>query len=222
MSRKRLDLPDTAALMAGAAPDGRLSAPSAERNIGPIIDVLERVAPPEGRALEIASGTGQHIVRFAKAHPGITWQPSDAAAERFASIRAWIRASGLANVAEPRLLDAAAPWPGDLKDLDLVIAVNLLHLVSDEAAAAILANMAGSLASGGVFCLYGPFLRAGEFASEGDRAFHASLKAQDPGIGYKDAGWVMEILEARGMEGPECHEMPASNLMITARKTGSA
>ncbi len=222
MSRKRLDLPDSAALIAGAAPGGRLSAPSAERNIGPILEVLERVAPPEGRALEIASGTGQHIVRFAKARPKISWQPSDAVAERFASVRAWIRAAGLANVADPRLLNAAAPWPGDLADLDLVIAVNLLHLVSDEAAAAILANMADALAPGGVFCLYGPFLRAGRFASNGDRAFHASLKAQDPGIGYKDAGWVMDLLAARGMESPECHEMPASNLMMTARKTGSA
>jgi len=201
MSRKRRDLPDSAALIAGAAPDGRLSAPSAERNIGPILGVLESLA---------------------KAHPKINWQPSDAASERFASVRAWIRASGLANMADPRLLDAAAPWPGDLKDLDLVIAVNLLHLVSDEAAAAILANMADALAPGGVFCLYGPFLRAGEFASDGDRAFHASLKARDPGIGYKDAGWVMDLLAARGMEGPECHEMPASNLMMTARKTGSA
>ncbi len=215
-------LPDSTALDTGAAPDGRLCAPSAERNIDPILEVLADVAPQRGRALEIASGTGQQIVRFAAARSQLEWQPSDAASERLESIRAWIRFAGLSNVRAPILLDAAGEWPAGLLPCDLVIAVNLLHLVTQEAVRAILANMAEALAPGGVFCLYGPFLRGGVFAGEGDRVFHAALKEQDPRIGYKDADRVEAALVCAGLEDIIRHEMPAANLMITARKPSVA
>ena len=42
-----------------------------------IVQMLRDVAPATGRALEIASGTGQHIVQLAAALPGLSWQPSD-------------------------------------------------------------------------------------------------------------------------------------------------
>jgi len=43
-----------------------LTAPAAERNKGPILAVLKRVLPASGLVLEIASGTGQHVVHFAQ------------------------------------------------------------------------------------------------------------------------------------------------------------
>ena len=55
----------------------RLSSPAAERNRQPILDVLRRVLPPTGRALEIASGSGQHVSWFARHLPGWTWQPTE-------------------------------------------------------------------------------------------------------------------------------------------------
>ena len=74
----------------GREGDGRHFSPSAARNSGPIREVLEKVLPKSGIALEIGSGTGEHVVCFAKALPGLLWQPSDPDPASRASIEAWI------------------------------------------------------------------------------------------------------------------------------------
>src|SRR3954467_4467914 len=92
--------------------NGKWSTPSAERNKGPILDVLARVLPHRGLVLEIASGTGQHVVHFAKALPDLTWQPSDPDAELRASVALRIQEEQRANVNSPIDLDVAKlPWP---------------------------------------------------------------------------------------------------------------
>src|SRR5436853_5343541 len=92
--------------------DGKWSSPSAERNKGPILDVLARVLPRRGLVLEIASGTGQHVMHFAKALSDITWQPSDPDAELRASIALRLGEEPRANVNRPIDLDVARfPWP---------------------------------------------------------------------------------------------------------------
>lgn len=210
MTRK-LSLPDAPKPM----PDRRMSAPSASRNAWPILEVLEAHAPQTGRVLEIAAGTGEHALRFSRALRGLAWQATDIDPERLASIEAWRAAEGPDNLLAPIRLDATTPdWPDLHGPADMILLVNLLHLISDSEAAAVLGGISRVLSPGGVAFLYGPFLREGRATSEGDQRFHASLRAQDPEIGYKDLAWVKSRLAPLKTS---VIERPANNLMLIAR-----
>lgn len=213
------DLPAELASVTEPDGDARLSAPSAERNAGPLTDLLRDHVPTEGRALEMASGTGQHVLAFARAFPGITWQPTEIAPERRASIDAWTATETLPNILPARALDAAKPgWAADHGGQDLIVLVNLLHLISTPEAQAIIAETGKALAPGGRFVLYGPFLRNGETTSDGDARFHASLRAADPEVGYKDDFDIVDWLHAAGLTLVEVVEMPANNLAFVSER----
>ena len=217
---RRLDLPDTASV-ATPGDGGKLCAPSAERNAGPICDLVAAHGPATGRALELASGTGQHAVALARRLPDLDWQPSEPDAERRASIRAWAAEADLPNLRDPVEIDAARPgWSATHGAFDLVLLVNLFHLIPEDDARAIVAEVARALAPGGAFILYGPFMRGGELTSEGDARFHASLTAQDPAIGYKDDFDVTDWLHDAGLTLGALIEMPANNLAFVARAPG--
>ncbi|RBI85789.1 methyltransferase [Rhodosalinus halophilus] len=217
---RRLDLPDSASVATPGA-GGKLTAPSAERNAGPICDLVAAYGPEEGRALELASGTGQHAVALARRLPALDWQPSEIDAERRASIRAWAAEAQLPNLRDPVEIDAATPgWAARHGPADLILLVNLFHLIPEADARTIVAETAQALAAGGTFILYGPFMRGGELTSEGDRSFHARLAAQDPEIGYKDDFDVVDWLHAAGLTLDALVEMPANNLAFVARRPG--
>lgn len=213
MTRK-LRLPDSAALSGGS---GKMEAPSAARNIGPILETLSPFVPQKGRALELAAGTGQHAVAFARAFPGLHWQPTEPDAQRRASITAWAAEAALPNLAAPIALDACAPgWAKDHGPVDLLYLVNLLHLISEAEMSVLLDEAAQVLAPRGLFALYGPFLRDGLPVSDGDAAFDASLRAQDPLIGYKDIGTIVQVFEVLGCT-VDLRAMPANNILALIR-----
>ena len=217
MSR-RLNLPDTASV-AHPSDDGRMFAPSAARNAADIATLVADHAPATGRALEIASGTGEHAAVFARAMPGLDWQPTDIDAARRASVNAHAAVAGLPNLRPAIPLDAtAAGWGATHAGQDLIVLVNLLHLISVFEAKTLIAEVAQALAPGGRFVLYGPFLRDGQTTSDGDTAFHASLRAQDPEIGYKDDWDVIDWIHANWLDLVQLVEMPATNLAFVARR----
>ncbi|WP_306006063.1 DUF938 domain-containing protein [Aquicoccus porphyridii] len=217
---RRLTLPDSAAI-ANATEGAKLAAPSAARNADAICAVLADIAPGQGRALELASGTGQHVVALARALPGFAWQPSEIDPARRASIDAYVAEARLPNLAPAIDLDATTPgWAAAQAGQDLIVVVNLLHLVSEPEARVLIAEAAQALAPGGMFAIYGPFLRDGEATSEGDARFHASLTTQDPEIGYKDDWDVIDWLQAAWLDMAHVVEMPANNLLLAARKPG--
>lgn len=216
MPPRKLTLPDTHAL--DGATGARRFAPSAGRNADPIAAVLRQHAPETGSALELASGTGQHVVRWASEHPGLSWQPSDVNPDNLDSIRAWAAQADLQNLRDPVLLDAGQPgWGAVQAPQDLILLVNLLHLITTAEARTVIAEAAQALAPGGLLMVYGPFSRAGTFTSQGDADFHRSLTAQDPDIGYKDVVQVAGWMAAGGLVPLDPVEMPANNLFLIAR-----
>lgn len=196
---------------------GRLTSPSAERNKEPVATVLKRVLPGHGLVLEVGSGTGQHIVHFARAMPHLTWQPSERDAECLQSIAQWLASEGLANALAPLRLDVAdEPWP--IASAAAVVSLNMIHIAPWTAAEALVGGAAALLQPGGVLFLYGPFRRDGRHTSPGNEAFDRQLRAQNPAWGVRDLEDVARLAAARGFGPPETHDMPANNLSVVLRK----
>lgn len=192
-------------------------APAASRNAEVLCDLLARVAPHTGRALELASGTGQHVAVFAHRLPDLHWQPSEIEPDRRASIDAY--AEGFDNIAPAVELNATQPgWHSKYGAYDLIVLINLLHLISWLEVETLVSEAALALGSGGRLVLYGPFKRAGELTSTGDQNFHAALTQQDPEIGYKNDADMLALLQRSNLIVVERVEMPANNLALVAQK----
>lgn len=199
--------------------DGRLIAPAATRNAEVLCDLLAQWPPKAGRALEIASGTGQHVSAFANYLPDLNWQPTEVEAERRASINAY--AADLPNVANAVALDATAKgWHAEFAGQDLIVLINLVHLISWSETQVLVSEVAQALAPKGRFILYGPFKRSGHLTSDGDQRFHDALVQQDAEIGYKNDEDVAAFMRAQNLTVIEIVEMPANNLAFIAEKPG--
>ena len=193
----------------------RLHAPAAERNAGPILEILRTVLPRTGCVLEIASGTGQHCAAFASALTNLTFQPSEGDASKLDSIRSW--AEGLANVEEPIVIDVTAPtWP--VGTVDAVFCANMIHIAPIEAMYGLLEGAGRHLASGGLLAIYGPFMRNGHHTAPSNEAFDASLRSRDPRWGIRDLETVKTTAQARGLSFDGAVEMPANNKTVLFRR----
>ena len=214
----RKKLPDTASV-ANAQGDGRLFAPSAERNSEPIINLIKRIAPKSGEALEIASGTGQHIVKLALSLPNLVWSPSDVEEKRLKSISAWMEDESLKNIKPPLYIDATETgWAENLPPSDFVMLVNLLHLISWNETETLISELSKALKTNGIALIYGPFMRNGLLTSEGDENFHYSLIQTDPDIGYKNDLTILKLFSSSGLLHLESVEMPANNVAFILQK----
>ena len=195
-----------------------LTSAAAERNKEPILTVLESVLPPTGRALEIASGTGQHVCFFAAALPGVRWQPTEPDEASREAIVARIRESGLTNVDAPIALDVHEPrWPvGDA--LDAIVCINMIHISPWSATAALCVGAARHLRVGGQLVTYGPYLENGT-AVQSNLDFDASLKRRNPAWGLRELDDVSRVAATYGLALRQVVRMPANNLTVVFSKT---
>lgn len=195
----------------------RREAPAAGRNRQPILDVLRTCLPDNGLVLEIASGTGEHAVHFARALPGLDFQPSDPGAEQRASIDDWVRTLGLANVRPALDLDAAAEtWP--VERADAVVCINMIHIAPWAAAVGLTRGAARLLATGSVLFLYGPYHRGGRPTSPGNETFDRSLRQQNSAWGIRDLEEVTALADREGFALDRVVDMPANNLSVVFRR----
>jgi len=193
--------------------NSRLSSPSALRNRGPIFNLLRDVLPLSGTVLEIASGSGEHIIHFAALLPGLTWQPSDPSPQARASIEEWVKAEATTNVCPPLDIDASSEaWP--IQHADAMIAINMVH-ISPWAATQGLLNGAGRLLpGGGALVLYGPYRQEGEPLVESNAKFDADLRSRNPAWGIRHLKDVVSTAETCGLVLKSVVEMPANNLCV--------
>jgi hypothetical protein len=193
--------------------DPRLYAPAARRNRDPILEILRSILPEHGLALEIASGSGEHVVHFAANLPKWTFQPTDPGPTARASVAAWIAATGVANVLGPLDLDAASPhWP--IEKADAILCVNMIHISPWAATEGLFAHAREILPQGAPLYLYGPYKRGGAHTAPSNEAFDESLRAQNVAWGVRDLEAVAACAEIAGFGRPQIFEMPANNLSV--------
>ncbi len=196
---------------------GALTSPSVARNRDPILNVLRRLLPQTGTVLEIASGTGEHAVHFAGAFPHLQWQPTDYDEQALSSIAVHRAASGLSNLLPPLMLDAAAPeWP--VKQVDAVVAINMLQVSPWPVVQGLMAGAGRVLSPGGALYLYGPFKENGAHTSPGNEAFDQNLRLRNPEWGVRDVEEVADLARTHGLVLVERVVMPANNLSLVFRR----
>ena len=198
--------------------DARQYAPSAARNRDPIWSVLQPHLPQRGFVLEVASGSGEHTVHFARlAGPRLTFQPSDLDAQARASIDAWVETSGLANIRPALALDAAADvWP--IAHAGVVVCINMIHISPWASAVGLVRGAVRVLSPGGLLFLYGPYRHEGRHTAPSNEAFDADLRRRNPLWGVRDLEAVAELAADAGFGAPVIAEMPANNLSVLFRR----
>lgn len=203
------------------APDGRLDAPAFHRNHEAIWSAVGGfLGPLAGNALELGSGTGQHAVTYARRAPRLTWWPSDIYPRHLASIEAYRREAGLANLRAPQRIDLTSPgWTWQAEGavggaLDAMLCFNVVHISPWAVSENLLAGAGRFLSERGRLFLYGPFMRDGAHTAPSNAAFDASLRAENPQWGVRDIADLRSLAEGAGLSLSEIVPMPANNLIL--------
>ena len=210
-------------------PDGRLDAAAFHRNHQAIHAVLQRyLADKSGDVVEAGSGTGQHVVYFARHFPDIVWWPSDLNEAHLKSIAAWRAQAGLANIRAPLRIDLSDPaWCPELHDgsgpgkLRAVFCANVIHIAPWRVAEGLFAGAARYLDTGGRLFLYGPFKRDGKHTALSNAVFDTSLRHRNAEWGVREIEDLEKLAATVGLVLVETAEMPANNLVLVFERAMS-
>ena len=197
----------------------RLDAPAFHRNHDPIWNVIGPwLVQQDGHALEIGSGTGQHIVEFARKAPRLTWWPSDILEAHLRSIEAWSADAALRNLRNPQILDLTnAGWRPNGIDAPLaaIICINVLHISPWSVSENLLSGAARLLRPGGRLFVYGPFMRDGVHTAPSNASFDETLRARNAEWGVRDIAELSALAVRHGLSAIEAAPMPANNFVLT-------
>jgi len=208
-------------------PDGRLDGAAFHRNHQPIRTVLQKfIAGKSGDVVEAGSGTGQHVVDFARHFPEITWWPSDLNEQHLKSIEAWRAHAGLSNIRPPLRIDLSDPsWCAGMRDggspgeLLAVFCANVIHIAPWRVAEGLVTGAGRYLRGDGRLLLYGPFKRDGRHTAVSNAVFDSSLRDNNPEWGVRDVEAVKKLADNAGLVLEEIVEMPANNLILVFERS---
>ncbi|ELU04730.1 hypothetical protein CAPTEDRAFT_111852 [Capitella teleta] len=203
-----------------------MRSPSAERNKDPILNALKKLLPTEDpmTALEIASGTGQHVAYFAEHLQNVTWQPSECDQKSLNSIDGYIRVSSLSNIRFPVWIDATeAPssWAkGCLApaSFDLVLCINMLHVSLIAATQGLFNGCGNYLKAGGTLVTYGPYNISGNISPESNVELDRMLRQQNNEWGLRDTDDLRRLAEDNSMTLINTIDMPSNNKILVFKK----
>lgn len=204
-----------------AEPDGRLDASTYHRNHEAIWRALAPTLQARtGNVLEVGSGTGQHVIYFAKQAPQLMWWPSDVSEHHLRSIEAWRRFAHADNVRPAAKIDVAAPnwqWNPDHRQAQLtaIVCANVIHIAPWRVAEGLFAGAARHLRPDGLLYLYGPFKTGGEHTAPSNAAFDAMLRAENPAWGVRDIDDLRALAERCGLSHAATAPLPANNMVLT-------
>jgi SAM-dependent methyltransferase len=204
--------------------DGRLDAAAFHRNHQPMWAVLGKFLEGQsGDVLEAGSGTGQHVVHFARHAPDIIWWPSDLREAHLKSIAAWRAQAGLPNIRPPLRIDLSDPdWfsagggPGKLL---AILCANVIHIAPWRVAEGLFAGAARHLRDDGRLFLYGPFKRDGKHTALSNAVFDTSLREHDAEWGVRDVGDLERLAGSVGLTLRESVPMPANNQILVFERS---
>lgn len=202
-----------------SAGEAKRYAPATERNRNAIAGILSDILPATGLMLEIASGTGEHVIHFAGQFHNLVWQPSDPDPSALASIAAWIADSTAVNILPPLQIDASSTWPVD--QADAIICINMVHISPWAATLGLLGNAAGILPVGGLLYLYGPYRRYDVPTAPSNEEFDQSLKDRNAEWGLRYVEDVAREASNVGLHLDSVIQMPANNLSLIFRSSGT-
>lgn len=199
--------------------NNKLFAPSADRNKTPILEILQKHINKNDEnqhlhCLEIASGTGQHVVHFAKYLPFVTFQPSEFAVTNLPSIQEYIEESGLKNILVPLQIDITSTidlWNLPHRNFDLMLNINMIHISPWECTISLFEKAGTLLGKNGLLVTYGPYALHGVISPESNINFDQSLKDRDERWGLRDIDELEKIAKTNGLILSKVEDMPSNN-----------
>lgn len=201
----------------GQSPEKK-HAPAALRNREAIATVIARELPPTGTVLEVASGSGEHVVYFAATFPALDWQPSDPDPEALGSIMAHMAEFGGVNLRLPLMLNAATPARWEVRAADAILCINMVHISPWEATQGLFEGAARLLGGKELpLILYGPYFEQGVQTAPSNMAFDESLRSRNEQWGIRTIEAMDDLASSHGFNRTARHEMPANNLTLVYR-----